>query len=249
VQYLWTRSKGLSRARNIGLDAARYEICVFTDDDIYVAVDWLHALTDALVRAGHDAVVNGRVLPGDGTGFIPTLAVDDVASVLEGRPDCHERLIGGNMAMRRQVAGDVGRFDERLGAGGPFPAAEDNDYGFRLLDAGYRIVYVPAAVMYHRGWRSGHEFLRVRWNYGMGQGGFYAKHLSLRDRYMLWCMVRRIGGKARDVFWDLRAGELRRAWAGVLYIAGVLYGAVRWLVTQRDVIPPQPGDHRDVLSR
>ena len=127
----------------------------------------------------------------------------------------------------------VGQFDERLGPGTPFPAAEDNDLGFRILEAGYRIIYEPRAVLYHRAWRTERDYVRLRWSYGRGQGGYYAKHASLKDRYMLERMVRDILcrlGQAPRRLWRKQPDKIV---SDGLYVLGVVSGAIEWLWTQR----------------
>ena len=89
------------------------------------------------------------------------------------------------MAMYRSAIDCIGGFDERLGPGTCFPAAEDNDLGFRLLEAGFHIIYDPASVLYHRSWRTEKDYLPLRWGYGRGQGAYYARYLSLQDRHMI----------------------------------------------------------------
>ena len=89
------------------------------------------------------------------------------------------------MATYRSAIDCIGGFDERLGPGTCFPAAEDNDLGFRLLEAGFHIIYDPASVLYHRSWRTEKDYLPLRWGYGRGQGAYYARYLSLQDRHMI----------------------------------------------------------------
>jgi len=136
------------------------------------------------------------------------------------------------MAMYRSAIGNVGGFDERLGAGSHFPASEDNDLGFRLLEAGYRINYDPEAALYHRAWRNERDFLALRWSYGRGQGAFYAKHLSVSDGYMLWRMVTNVKNHVFGLARRLRH-QRRLAYGDALYILGLLSGAAQWILTQR----------------
>src|SRR5437899_7923599 len=155
IRYIWSETVGLSRARNAGIAAARYSIMAIIDDDMFVPTDWYGALIRALVSAGERAVVTGRVLPTEAEvpgGFVPASVPSDVPATYEGRIGA-DVLAGGHMVAYRSVFKTVGGFDERLGAGGEFPAADDNDFGFRLLEAGYQIVYAPQAVVYHRAWR------------------------------------------------------------------------------------------------
>jgi GT2 family glycosyltransferase len=229
VRYLWTRETGVSRGRNAGLAAARHDIVAFTDDDVFVDRNWLAALVRALAAAGPRAVVTGRVLstPAEAPGgFAPALVASEVPAVYEGRPG-RDVLEAGNMAAYRAALQAVGGFDESLGPGTRFPAGEDNDFGYRLLAAGLRILYVPGATLYHRAWREGGEYLPLRWRYGIGQGAYYAKHLSLADRYML----RRMGKLVvRHATLAARRAprEPRPALGHLVYIAGLLVGATRW---------------------
>jgi GT2 family glycosyltransferase len=233
MRYRWTRSRGLSRARNEGIAAARHDIIAIIDDDMYVQAGWYGALIRALVTHGPHIVITGRVLPAEEAagGFVPALVLSETPALYAGRIGT-DVLAGGHMAAYRAALLELGGFDERLGAGGPYPAADDNDLGFRLLEAGYRIRYEPAAVVYHRAWRSNRDYLKMRWNYGRGKGGYYAKHLGpglgLRDRYMLWRMARDIGRRALQFPYKLRH-ERRKAWGDIVYSLGVLTAAAQWL--------------------
>jgi len=124
----------------------------------------------------------------------------------------------------------VGGWDERLGAGSSFPAAEDNDLGFRLLEAGYRIVYVPDAVLHHRSWRPGRQYPQARWRYGVGKGGFYAKHARepRMARRALLDVGRRPGRFVTTV-----ARRPLYAIGELAYAAGVVIGSGRWLAHSR----------------
>jgi glycosyltransferase involved in cell wall biosynthesis len=233
VRYVLSRSVGLSRARNEALATASHDLLVIIDDDMFVQTSWFGTFTRALIEAGPRTVITGRVLPTAPEvphGFAPTVAVREAAALYQGRIGT-EVLAGGHMAAFRSAFEEVGGFDERLGAGSLFPAADDNDLGYRFLEAGYRIAYVPDAVVYHRAWRPVLEYFVVRWNYGLGKGGYYAKYLSLTDRYMLRRMLHDI--THRIYGFPLRLWRDPRLASGdPAYIMGILVGAVRWLLTQ-----------------
>lgn len=233
VRYMWTQLVGVSRARNVGIAAARYDVLAFTDDDVLVDPTWFGALARALCAAGPRAAVTGRVLPGPPQGprdFAPSIKVDETPAVYEGRIG-QDVLFSNNMALFRSAIDEVGSFDERLGPGAPFLNAEDNDLGFRLLEAGYRIHYVPQAVLQHLAWRSEADYLPLRWSYGHGQGAYLAKHLSLRDSYVLKRMLRHFGVHARAL--GVQAVRYRRfAKDHAVYMAGFTCGALKWLVME-----------------
>jgi GT2 family glycosyltransferase len=228
VRYLWSESRGLSRANNLGARLARHEILVFTHDDVLVAPDWLARLLSALEREGARTVVTGRVLPAEPespAGFAPSTNVSTVPAVYEGRKG-RDVLWPMNMALHAPALAAVGGFDERLGPGTPYPAAEDNDLCHRLLAAGYRIAFDPDAVVWHRAWRRRDEMAALRYSYGRGQGAFYAKHLG---PYML----RRLAG---DVLGRLTRLPLRRGRPPrdeIAYVRGVLSALWDWQSWER----------------
>jgi GT2 family glycosyltransferase len=236
IRYLRTESVGVSRARNIGIGAARYDILAFTDDDVAVTTTWFGALVRSLRRAGPQAVISGRVLPGivqKRGGFVPSTKTDENRTEYAGRVG-EDVLYTGNMALFRSTLTQIGGFDERLGPGTFFPAAEDNDLGFRLLEAGYRIIYEPRAVLYHRAWRSADDYIPLNWRYGRGQGGYYAKHISIKDRHMLWRMcsdILRRTFKLVDRSWR----RPREACGRAAFISGVIFGTIHWAWTHRRV--------------
>lgn len=226
------RGSGLSRAINLGVRLATQDVLLFTHDDVLLAPDWVEQLADAVERLGADGVPTGRVLAGaaelDG-GHVPTVKEDEHGETFEGRIGA-DVLYPLNFGLHRATFDRVGGFDERLGPGTPFPAAEDNDFGFRLLEAGCTIAYVPEAVLEHRGWRS--DYFKLRWSYGMGQGGYYAKHLSLRDTYMMRRMGRDIRRRAFDLP-RLALTNRRRGLGNLVFILAITAGCLRWLATVR----------------
>lgn len=229
IRYIWTHERGVSRARNLGMEAAAHALLAFTDDDVLVTPGWFAELIGALADAGPDAVITGRVLAtGEGRagGFAPATMVYTSPATYQGRIN-RDVLQAGNMALARSAVERIGGFDERLGPGTRYPAGEDNDYGLRLLAAGYRILYRPEALLYHRAWREQREFLPLRWKYGIGQGAYYAKHLGGRDLYMLKRLARLSG---RHLLRAVRRAprEPRAALGHLAYLGGVGAGLVRW---------------------
>jgi GT2 family glycosyltransferase len=202
---------------------AQHDILVFTDVDVRVTPTWFGNIVSALVGSAPRSVVTGRVLPTETekpAGFAPSTKADENPVVYAGRIG-EDVLYSNNAAMLRSVINDVGNFDIRLGLGTPFPAAEDCDYGFRLREAGYRIIYVPEAMLYHRAWRNERDYLPLRWSYGYGQGAYYAKYLSLTDRYMLWRMIPHVKNHALVFAWRVRR-QRHLAYGDAGYLLGVL---------------------------
>lgn len=230
VRYVHTDAVGKSRSLNRGIELARGDVIVLTDDDVVVDPDWLGAIVHAVVVGGPNTVATGRVLPLAEGGTIPvSVQTSEEPRTYAGRVG-RDVLSGNNMALTKDACSAVGPWDEQLGPGGRFSAAMDNDYGHRLLEAGCTIVYVPEAVVYHLVWRRGPELRRLNWTYGRGQGAFLAKHARVGDRYTLARLARHATGRlGRIAARPLR--ERRPSGHGdLIYLAGLLSGAVeRWL--------------------
>ena len=236
VRYLWADSIGASRGRNYGASKASHSIVAFIDDDMQVDPEWYSALIRAVVAAGPRAAVTGRVLAAQGdensNSFVIAVHAWEEPRVYAGRIG-RDVLATGHMAMYRSTLSAVGGLDERLGPGTRFPGAEDNDLGFRLLEKGMRIVYAPDSIIYHRAWRALDDYVPLFWNYGRGQGAFYAKHFRLHDRYMLVRLRGDLWRYARLLpqrFLHRRFLELAGSTA---FLVGAFTGGAEWLVARR----------------
>lgn len=156
-RYLFEPQPGKSHALNAGIYEAYGNILAFTDDDVIVEPSWLENLTAAL-RNGYWAGVGGRILP-QWNGTLPKwlprsgqyalapLAAFDLG--LQPAP-LREAPFGANMAYRKAVLEKYGGFRTDLG---PRPGSEirneDTEFGLRLLAAGEKLYYEPAALIYH----------------------------------------------------------------------------------------------------
>ena len=233
IRYVHSKTIGVGAGRNVGINSSRFEILIFIDDDMFVEVDWCCNLVQAVIKAGPQSVVTGQVLAGESEvpgGKPPSVKKDQKPAVYEGRI-ANDVLYTGNMGAYRSVFDQVGLFDERLGPGTSFPAAEDNDLGFRMLEQGYRICYIPEAMVYHRAWRSHSESLSLEWRYGVGRGAYYAKHMKWRDSYMFSRMVRDMKGSVMNFLGQfVRHRRLRYDY--LISAFGIFYGAIRWQVSQ-----------------
>jgi GT2 family glycosyltransferase len=229
-RYVWSEKKGVSVGRNMAVSIATHPILVFTDDDMLVTPTWFGTIIRTLLGISSNGVVTGQVLSSDegDEGFAPSIREDHETVVYRGRVN-RDVLFTGNMATYRSVFDHMGGFDSRLGPGTRYPAAEDNDFAFRLLEAGYSIVYDPRSTVYHRVWRSKEQSLRLSWDYGCGQGAFYAKYFNLRDPFTMRRMARNVSGYLLRVPYRILR-QRAQAYRDIMYVGGLLYGAARWRI-------------------
>lgn len=225
---------GLTRARNAGVAHARNDVLVFVDDDMTADPRWLPSLLAGLGAPAEREVVTGRVVAGEPErpgAFVPSTAHELLRAEYSGRID-RDVLAGGNVALWRAALDEVGPWDERLGAGSRYPAADDNDLGFRLLEAGYRIVYLPDALLYHRAWRPRWAYPAVRWRYGRGKAGFYMKHARAAGGHIRKRLRRDVGHRLRRLPRSLLS-DPRRAAGDLAYLGGLCAGMFDWLISER----------------
>jgi len=130
-----TSHGGPGHARNAGARVARGRILAFLDDDVRAEPGWLEAAIAHFAAPDVGGVEGATVAElGDDSLYIVNLANTD-----GGRyPTC-------NMFYLRAAFEAVGGFDERFQR-----TREDADIAFRVLDAGYRLVFEPAARVAHR---------------------------------------------------------------------------------------------------
>jgi GT2 family glycosyltransferase len=174
------RNSGPAEARNAGWRVAKGSLVAFTDDDCTPQPTWLSALTR---RLGEADVVQGRTVAdpkqADGRGpFSRTQWIHDEAGFYE---TC-------NIGYRREVLERLGGFDERFRTVGGAPTyGEDVDLAWRAKEAGARLTFEPAALVYHDVSSSSYfSYLKDRVRRA-GMVPVVRRHPELRDRlYGRW---------------------------------------------------------------
>lgn len=199
VRYIAETKPGLSRARNLGLAAARYPITAFLSDDIRVDELWLLAIVRGFQRDARVQCVTGFCPPmyldtaeqllfessmawGTRQGFSPVLhhfdsAVDPLHPY---RPGSFAN--GSNMAYDTEAFRHHGGFDESLGPGTIAKGGEDLDAPIRLLAHDGLVAYEPAAIGWHADRYDDRAFTQHMYTYGLGLTAFLTKHV-LDPRY------------------------------------------------------------------
>ncbi|WP_170070097.1 glycosyltransferase family 2 protein [Knoellia remsis] len=163
-----SRGRGVSVARNAGMENASSDRILICDADDRVSESWVSALSEAL---NEHHLVSGPVettaLSGASAAWVPIAErTDGLFETWSGRT----YGIGCNLGMRRGVWQEVGGFDETYPAG-----AEEIDFAWRAWDLGYRFAYVPDALIHYRIRTDLRGVLRQQFNSGRGTATLYAK--------------------------------------------------------------------------
>lgn len=151
------QNQGFIRAVNHGIEQATGQIIALLNNDTEVTPGWAQALVEALHKHPEAGMAASKLLlydrrdvlhsAGDGFGTDGLPINRGVWQKDEGQFDGDTYIFGGcggAVAYRRAMLDEIGLFDEDL-----FMYLEDVDLSWRAQLAGYRIVFVPGAVVYH----------------------------------------------------------------------------------------------------
>ncbi len=191
----------LPYARNVGANLARGSYLLYCDDDIIPPENLIELHQANLEMPGIGAATGGvhverKKPPPMPTPCIiaPNGRVEDYwqHEVPKGTSDS---LRGGNMSMGRQLAIDVGLFDENyIGRAN----GEETDFSLRILRRGYQIAYDPSAAIVHLGHPTGGS--RASKGHDEGQYYFESHHnnayffaKNFKQRYLPWFLKRELG--------------------------------------------------------
>jgi glycosyltransferase involved in cell wall biosynthesis len=231
IRYVRGNGTGLSRARNQGIAECRGAVIAFTDDDCRAEPGWVGALSEP-VLAGRAGAAAGRTLAaGSAEGLEETRSVHAPKGIPVFSRRSHPWRVGGggNFAAAREALRRAGSYDERFGPGAPLESAEDMDMIHRLLRAGVRIVYAPEAIVRHRSWRSASQNRRLSRAYGIGAGGYFAKHLLAGDWISGWRFIARIGIRSLHLVRALLRRERRGVAEQAIYLVALFEGVARYV--------------------
>ena len=196
---------------NWALERARGElVCFLNDDTEVIGSDWLSAMVSEVLQERVGAAGALLLYPNkriQHAGVI--LGVGGVAAhTYRGSPrdtrGYHDRALvpqdvscvtAACMVVRREAFSNVGGFDPAFAI-----AFNDVDLCLRLREAGWRIVWTPAAELYHKEsasigrhdagkmeeqWTLEYELIRSRWTKELLADPHYSPNLSL-DRLQVW---------------------------------------------------------------
>lgn len=181
IFYIWQSNKGPSAARNAGAQKARGEIIVYTDSDCIAKPDWL----EKMIKPFDDPEVIGA------KGTYLTQQKELLARFAQKEFEERYRVLAQHKyidfvdsysaAFRKKEFLDVGGFDTQFSVANN----EDVELSYKLAAKGYKMVFVPDAVVYHTHSSDLFAYLRVKFSRAYWRMLVYKRfpNKAMRDTY------------------------------------------------------------------
>lgn len=219
--YVPSGQHGRSAGINRGLEQVKTRFVAITDDDCFVAADWLENMVNRL-RREPGTILTGRVdLAGNDEADFSTVTSRQPKLYTKPQLKVHP-FIGGNVGLAMALVQQIGLFDEHP----CLASAEDSDYGYRALRLGIPIAYDPEVALYHYHWRDASQRAARYADYARSQGGFYGTHLRQGDRLILMQAIRALVRSPLRWLRGLVTGDAELAENGRAHTLNLLPGII-----------------------
>jgi len=137
------------------------------------------------------------------------------------------------MAFKRALLIKLGGFDEALDTGAPLPGGGDLDMFYRLIRAGYTLVYEPRYAVYHEHRETIEQLRRQYWSWGLGMMAFVTKSWRT-DRVLRPLHRRMVRWWVTDRLRSLAIALIRLNSREVSFSLAELWGGIRGLAGEYD---------------
>lgn len=198
LKIILSDQSGTCHARNLGVKAASGDVVLFVDDDCRIPDP--HFLSHHGAQYGDEKIggVGGRVIDKnlklDKPSSGPVCSVSKTGAISPNSLGTVRQFInaprGGNMSFRRPIIAQVGGFDERFRGNA---MREETDFSLRVVEAGWKIVFVPEAEDIHLALAGGTRTAdRITWyqDFFFNETLFFLKHFP--RRYLPLLLARKL---------------------------------------------------------
>lgn len=177
IKYRYVNYRGLSKARNEGMNISNGDYICLIDDDAFYYPDYLLGIIDIINDKGH-VICSNQV---ENMGKL-----SEIQEKTEHEKKYTYRKIIRNcpspiLAFPRKIIDEIGGFDENFGVGAKFGAGEETDLLLRAYRKGYRVFFNKKSKAIHPyGVQQCDEVNSCKLDsYAYGIGAMYSKNFSI----------------------------------------------------------------------
>ena len=194
IKYYNVKFKGLSKARNFGINKANYKYICLMDDDAKYQENFLEKAKKHLEDSKYD-IISGKILDFETNQvFNPEMEIVDELDINLNNIDicCSASIVANKEKLKIENI----NFDENLGVGTKFGAGEETDFLIKAISKNLKVKYTKELIVYHP--YPVNNFnendLKRAYTYGLGEGGLCKKYILNKNmRYMfLFRFMKRI---------------------------------------------------------
>jgi len=234
--------------RNIGIENSNGEYVAFIDGDAIASKDWLSQIKKVFEKNDVAGVGGPDMLPEDcsdksrrigqimtsplarGGRLNPSTqhSLSDEEKYVDHIPTC-------NLCLKREIFGSVGMFDEE------FVKGQDLELNYRIINAGYKLLYSPKIKVVHHRKNHIRDFTRQIFKWAKAKVAIIRKHgfQGLTSHIYLWplyAIVSFVLGFTLFYLLDiLRVFLFLFLLAVLFYVSVILFESVRLAKKFRDV--------------
>lgn len=175
LQYFFKENSGPGPSRNYGAGHAQGDYVVVLDSDVILPDNYLTVVQRHLAEEQIDAYGGpdnahasfSTLQKAINYSMTSILTTGGIRGGMKKRDKFHPRSF--NMGVRREVW-------NRLGGFAPMRYGEDVDFSIRLKEAGYRVVLLPDAWVWHKRRNTLKSFFHQVFHFGQARISLYRRH-------------------------------------------------------------------------
>lgn len=228
-----TIKKSVSEARNTVVIPENTEWIFFCDDDGFPCDDYSEKLEKIISENPTLDILAGSIVREDNKEFY-TLRHKNGGSLKSFRNT--KNLMGSNFVVKAKVFDELGRFDEKFGAGSMWGSSEETDFCWKAYFAGKNMEFFPELIVYHvppfnESFKDG---FHKAFKYGIGKGALVSKWLFEKKKFkviyeFLEMMAVPFIQSIKGLF-TFKFGLIATNFAA---LTGRLYGMIKYVFTTR----------------
>jgi len=228
-----TNKKSVSAARNTITIPENTDWIFFCDDDGFPCDDYSEKLKNIILENSTVDILAGSIVREDNKEFY-TLRHKKGGNFKSFRYT--KNLMGSNFVIKVKVFDELGRFDEKFGAGSMWGSSEETDFCWKAYFAGKNMGFFPELIVYHvppfsESFNAGFHKAFI---YGIGKGALVSKWLfekhEFKVTYELLEMISVPFIQSFRGLFTFRFGLIATNFAA---LSGRLYGMIKYLFTRK----------------